>query len=1776
MRSATARRRSLQNSQRRRQLQVENLEERRVMAYVDTVLAANPLVYYQFNEASGTAAVDVAGAADNATFVGDATRVAGRTGLPGDFALKLSGAGRVSMDNATAALASIATSNQATVSLWQFNSAPDNPRNSTIFSGFDAANNRQFQTHLLWGDGTNYFDTAGGAGGGQRIQKTASAAEINQFETQWNHWAFVKDGPNNVLNVYLNGKLWNTGVGNVGMSAITGFFIGQEFNGGNPHIGMIDDFAIFDRALSPTEIQRLSSVDVVWDGGAGDGNWSNPVNWVGDNNIPDTTSEVAVFPTAPATAVSIGANNYTITGVEFRNNSGGYTINASSGSLAVLDVNQYGSASNTINAPMQLAGAQLNAAVAGSNLTLNGNLVFAAQTVTVSGAGNVSLGGNITQGATGRYIRFSNNGSYDHYFQTSELEAFLQGVTPNAAGLDPSSVTLLSAGGSIFATTGTIAHTAANAPINGVLDTGASSFNLEGGVNGGNSNNSITLDLGTTRALGLIRAWQRADGCCQDRLQNFTVSVFTDGGGAPGNLVTSREITSQVPTNSFSSINFASRLVKNGTGTLTLAGNNQYTGGTAINQGQLVITNVAGSATGSGAVTIGAVAPQPRYISIKNNGTGNRLLHVGEVEAFAPGVTPNGGGVDAANLALSSRGANIQSVNTGFTHGDSMALINGALDTGAATPTRQGVGTEYVIDLGQGRDLGSVRFWQRVDGCCQDRLSDVTMTLYADDGTGKPGTILNRQSFAGQAPTNSFVSFSIPTLSSSGTAAVLSGPGRISGPVTFSATGTIAPGVSLVQITNGGFENPTIGASSFQYGNVAGSPWTQGPTSGGSGGGVSTNGSAFGSTAPQGTTVAFIQNLGFAETTLNGLTAGREYTVTWSMAARGGNNSQVLQVTVDGKLIGGGRAFDQTYRDYTSTSFIAAGPTATLRLFGTNTAGDQTVFVDNIRLNALTPVSTPTLVNASFEDGPTNLPFPEYGAILNGWASNDMGTGTNNIGGPFDGGATIPNGTRAAFIQNAGVLSQNIRGLTVGKQYQIEYFENARGGNTSQNSVRVGGVTLVPQHAVVRTQTNAFTRVITQPFTATSSTMLLELVNSAAPDNTALYDNIRIIETIAPVVVNGGFENPDTATFAELTTPTGWTSTGVGPPAAAGAGVVENNGPYGGPNSIEGSQRGLLKGTSSLSQAVTGFVVGNRYSVTYSYVERLNNGAEASVLQVSMGGNVVDGPFTVTTGNANFQTRTINFVATAPTMTLTFANLNNSPLGLANGDNSIFLDDVYIRYVNAAPTIASAGGPYSISEGQSLVLNGSPAVDPDGDAIANYSWDLNNDGVYTDASGPTPTVTWTQLVALGIRDNGSFTARARATDSTGLTSGPVSSALTVTNANPTAVIIDGPTKGVPGLPLSFTFSITDPSPVDDGRVIVGTVANATFDIDWDNDGTVDETVVGPANGTTVEHTYTSLGLVTLSVTGTDKDGGVSPVATADVNILAAIEDGNGNVVVGGTENADRIIITLGAGIQVRMNNKLLGNFSASNKIIVYGNDGSDTITVSGSANVDVEFYGGEGDDYLTGGNGNDLLDGGNGNDRLLGGAGNDTLTGGDGADKLSGGNGNDFLYGDAGNDNLSGDAGNDTEYGGDGNDTVNGGTGNDILHGDDGIDNMSGDAGNDILVGGAGSDKMYGRDGRDLLLGGLDFDLLVGGAGDDLLVGDATDIDDDNDQLEQVMALLLSSGIGADYSTYFNPGSVTPLTADQLIGETGNDLFIASRNDSIKDKKLGDILEYLD
>jgi Ca2+-binding RTX toxin-like protein len=557
-----------------------------------------------------------------------------------------------------------------------------------------------------------------------------------------------------------------------------------------------------------------------------------------------------------------------------------------------------------------------------------------------------------------------------------------------------------------------------------------------------------------------------------------------------------------------------------------------------------------------------------------------------------------------------------------------------------------------------------------------------------------------------------------------------------------------------------------------------------------------------------------------------------------------------------------------------------------------------------------------------------------------------------------------------------------------------------------------------------------------------------------------------------------------------------------------------------------------------------------------------------------------------------------NFNGSA-TLTIFSEDLGNTGLGGPKTDTDTVA--ITVNAVNDAPTftlpaaapqVGIDAGPQTVASFVTNISGGAP--DETGQTVL-FSLTPSNPAFFSAGPAISASGTLTYTAAPGV--SGTVTVQVQATDNG---TPPATSAVqtfTITvNAIATELIdvllagesVDVPANGtlpvVPGLPVTFVFSTAD--------------VNADFELDW-GDGlgfTTDPTIID-AHTVSFTYAYGSYGTFepTLTVDGALIDTAGIPLIQAQKIVTTP-----GGMFIGGTDASERIILSSGnGGVIVRINNVASKPQGAGSRIIIFGNGGNDTITVTNSLRIPVQLYGGEGNDYLAGGSSADMIDGGEGTDRILGGGGADLLIGGAGHDRIYGGAGNDVIYGDAefiddgdtfftvdevqelfdedgeplgGNDIMSGDAGADTIRGGVGNDRANGGTGNDMLFGNAGNDIMYGDANNDLLDGGFGSDTLYGRAGNDVLIGGDDSDTLWGGTGADLLMGGEFDEFD----VEAIFGLWISLGLNAADEIRDNFFALDDGAFDTLAGEGGSDWFYRFQFDKMRDgKPAQDLIEPL-
>jgi hypothetical protein len=153
------------------------------------------------------------------------------------------------------------------------------------------------------------------------------------------------------------------------------------------------------------------------------------------------------------------------------------------------------------------------------------------------------------------------------------------------------------------------------------------------------------------------------------------------------------------------------------------------------------------------------------------------------------------------------------------------------------------------------------------------------------------------------------------------------------------------------------------------------------------------------------------------------------------------------------------------------------------------------------------------------------------------------------------------------------------------------------------------------------------------------------------------------------------------------------------------------------------------------------------------------------------------------------------------------------------------------------------------------------SADPDGGPIVAYAWDFDNDGIF-EVQGPVADHTWTEP--------GVYPVQFMVEDDEGNTDTldtPLAVRIvlqTTENLDPIAIASADPVKQMVGQPVNFTgLSSYDP----DGGAIV------SYDWDWDNNGTFDE------SGMNVSHSWDSPGVYLVQFRVTDDEGSTATLAS---------------------------------------------------------------------------------------------------------------------------------------------------------------------------------------------------------------------------------------------------------------------------------------------------------
>ena len=183
----------------------------------------------------------------------------GHTGTAGDYGMDMTAGGSVAVLDA-AFLNPVFKTDEVTVAYWLKKDSIANSSSVWINSPSSPSGQRGFQAHTPWGNGSIYFDTAGCCDAAtQRINAPLSdfAADVDAFWADWHLWSFSKKG--DLKEIRIDGELFFDGFNeNPLPSDITSMWIGSNGSGGSNDKSVFDDFAVFSKALSESDLKAIA------------------------------------------------------------------------------------------------------------------------------------------------------------------------------------------------------------------------------------------------------------------------------------------------------------------------------------------------------------------------------------------------------------------------------------------------------------------------------------------------------------------------------------------------------------------------------------------------------------------------------------------------------------------------------------------------------------------------------------------------------------------------------------------------------------------------------------------------------------------------------------------------------------------------------------------------------------------------------------------------------------------------------------------------------------------------------------------------------------------------------------------------------------------------------------------------------------------------------------------------------------------------------------------------------------------------------------------------------------------------------------------------------------------------------------------------------------------------------------------------------------------------------------------------------------------------------
>ncbi len=242
--------------------------------------------------------------------------------------------------------------------------------------------------------------------------------------------------------------------------------------------------------------------------------------------------------------------------------------------------------------------------------------------------------------------------------------------------------------------------------------------------------------------------------------------------------------------------------------------------------------------------------------------------------------------------------------------------------------------------------------------------------------------------------------------------------------------------VTVTLVGNGGFEVPALASATFAY-TPSGAPWTFTGNSG-----IENNGSAWGaSAAPEGVQAAFLQSngpLGVISQTLT-ITTAQSYQLSLKAAQRSGQ-VQPLRITIDSQVLATAYApAGNAFESWTSTPVTLTAGSHALTIAATDTSGDKSTFIDDVRLVATASPAVPTIATQPSNQTVTTGQTATFTVVASGtgtlsyqWKRGSVPVGGNNATLTLSNAQSVDAGAYTVTVSNsAGGVISNSATLTV-------------------------------------------------------------------------------------------------------------------------------------------------------------------------------------------------------------------------------------------------------------------------------------------------------------------------------------------------------------------------------------------------------------------------------------------------------------------------------------------------------------------------------------------------------------------------------------------------------------------------------------------------------------------------------------------------------------------------------------------------------------------------